>query len=308
LPWPTRALYAVCQKERAILLSKNAPIWPARSIIRFPPQRALGGPMDLTRFAEICEKAVRRAGRVLLDKLGRVSVREKGQADLVTDADFASQEAVREVVFSALPGHVVIGEEDSWVSGASGLDSEYCWVVDPLDGTTNYVHQVPHFCVSLALLHAGKPVVGAVFHPTADECFTAVRGQGAYLNRKPAHCSVVGRLSEALAAIGFPAVVRPDSPDLKVFIEAVQACQSIRRTGSAALNLAYVAAGRFDACWSFSTKAWDAAAGVLLVEEAGGVVTSPDGGPFVPEQGYFLAAANLQLHRALREVIERAGR
>jgi len=258
-------------------------------------------------YSDVCESAVRAAGKVLLENLGRVSVREKGPADLVTEADIAAQEAVRRVVAGAFPSHVLIGEEDQPGMKRSAPPSEFRWIVDPLDGTTNYVHQVPHFSVSLALERQGELLVGAVLDPVADECFTAVRGEGAYLNGERVRTSGVSALAQALVAIGFPAVVRPGAPDLRAFLEAVQACQSMRRTGSAALNLAYVAAGRFDACWSFSTKAWDAAAGVLLIREAGGVVTSPDGTPFVLERGHFLGAATVELHRQVQALMARAG-
>ena len=249
---------------------------------------------------------------MLLEKLGRVEIREKGRADLVTEADFASQEVVSQTVLNAFADHVVIGEEDlpgkREDSGhASRGRSEYCWFLDPLDGTTNYAHQVPHFCVSLGLAYAGRLLVGAVYNPVAEECYTAVAGKGARLNGKPIRTSKVSRLSQALAAIGLPAEVKPDSPDLILFLEALEHCQAIRRTGSAALNLCYVASGRFDAQWSYSTKPWDAAAGVLLIQEAGGAVTSPDGGEFQLRTGHFLAAANWELHAEIRAVAAQAG-
>jgi len=258
-------------------------------------------------YLEICEKAVRAGGKVLLEKWGRVAVHEKGRADLVTEADLVSQETVRRTIFDAFPDHDLVGEEDPPGRQESTIRSEYRWIVDPLDGTTNYVHRVPHFSVSLALERRGELLAGAIYDPVADECFTAGRGEGSRLNGNPIRTSGVARLSDALAAIGFPAVVRPDSPDLRAFFEAVTACQAIRRTGSAALNLAYVAAGRFDACWSFSTKAWDAAAGALLIREAGGAVTDPRGTPFVLDCGHFLASATPPLHRELLALMARAG-
>lgn len=242
---------------------------------------------------------------MLLDKWGRVAVREKGRADLVTEADLAAQEIVTQRIRAAFPDHVILGEEDA--RPAVRGDSEFRWLVDPLDGTTNYVHQVPHFCVSLALEQAGRLVVAAVYNPVAEECFTAVAGAGARLNARPIHTSGVWRPYEALASVGFPAEVKRDSPDLVVFLEAVKHCQAIRRTGSAALNLCYVASGRFDACWGYSTKPWDIAAGVLLIREAGGMVTAPDGGEFALESGQFLAAATPRLHAELRSMVAQAG-
>jgi myo-inositol-1(or 4)-monophosphatase len=171
-----------------------------------------------------------------------------------------------------------------------------------LDGTTNFVHQVPHYSVSLALERHGELLVAAVYEPTRNECFTAIAGKGAFLDGRPIRTSKVSELSESLAAVGFPPRTPRDCPDLLVFLEALDKCQAIRRTGSTALNLCYVAAGRFDVYWSFSAKIWDVAAGVLLVREAGGEVTSPDGGPFRLEEARFLAAANRPLHAQLRQL------
>lgn len=264
--------------------------------------------MDLSdAFAEVCEKAVRAAGRLLCEKLGRVTVREKGQADLVTEADLAAQEIVRQTVLGAFADHCLLGEEDR-PGAARQPRTEFRWIVDPLDGTTNYVHGVPHFCVSLALERNGELLVGAIHDPMRDECFLAAREQGAWLNHTRIRTSAVSRPADALVGIGFPAVVRQGSPDLQVFYEAAVHCQGVRRTGSAALNLAYVAAGRFDACWSFSTKPWDAAAGALLIREAGGTITDPSGEPYVLDRGHFLAASTGVLHGELRNLIARAAR
>jgi myo-inositol-1(or 4)-monophosphatase len=180
------------------------------------------------------------------------------------------------------------------------------WITDPLDGTTNYVHHLPHYCVSLALEHAGSLLVGAVYDPTQDECFTAARGRGAFLNGQRIRTSEAADLSEALAATGFPAHVTPDAPDLLVFNQAIFCCQGVRRTGSAALNLCYLAAGRFDVLWGLSTKVWDVAAGVLLVQEAGGVLTAPDGGTFLLDDARYIAAANPALYCQVREMVRRA--
>jgi myo-inositol-1(or 4)-monophosphatase len=259
--------------------------------------------LDLSDYRAVCEKAVRAAGRLLLEKQGRVQVREKGPSDLVTEADLASQEMVRQIVLGAFPEHCLLGEEDSKPAAPR---TEYRWIVDPLDGTTNYVHGIPFYSVSLALERSGELLVGAVYHPAADECFIAVLGQGAFLNGQRMHTSQVAELSHAVAATGFPPDVTKRSPDLLIFNEATPLCQSMRRTGSAAMNLAYVAAGRMDVFWSFSTKVWDVAAGGLLVREAGGVVTSPMGGKFALDSGQFLAAATPALHGQFKELIHRA--
>ena len=157
----------------------------------------------------------------------------------------------------------------------------------------------------MALEHGGRVVVGAIYDPTRDECFTAAAGQGAYLNGRRLHASTIGRLSDAVGATGFPANVTPDSLDVRVFNEAVYHLQGVRRMGSAALNFCYLAAGRFDVLWNFSTKIWDVAAGTLIAREAGTVITSPEGGEFVLEHARCIAAANAPLYAALKEVVDR---
>jgi myo-inositol-1(or 4)-monophosphatase len=254
--------------------------------------------IDFENFLQICEEAVRAGGQVIQDWVGRTEVRKKGPADLVTQADFASQEAVRRIVLGAFPDHCLLGEEAEEASKGAFKASraEYRWIVDPLDGTTNYVHGVPFYCVSLALERNGELLVGAVFNPVDNECFTAVLGQGAWLNGRPIHASHITLLSEALAVGSFPYNVGPDSADLKMFLAMIPRCQAIRRTGSSALNLCYVAAGRFDLFWSYSTHIWDVAAGALILREAGGLVTSPTGGEFSLEEAHFLATATQELH------------
>ncbi len=257
-------------------------------------------------YATVCEKAVRAGGAVVLDWIDRFEVSEKGPADLVTQADLASQDVISRIVLQAFPDHCILGEEDQ-APATPVARGEFRWITDPLDGTTNYVHRVPHFGVCLALERNGELLVGAVYDPIKDECFKAIAGGGAFLNDKPIRTSDVIELPKALAAVGFPPRAAKDAPDVLVFMEALCGCQAIRRTGSCALNLCYIAAGRFDVYWSFSTKVWDAAAGALIVREAGGTVTDPDGSPFTLDDGRFLAAANDPLHKQLRELIARAG-
>lgn len=261
---------------------------------------------DLDDYMRVCEAAVRAGGQVVQDWAGRFDVRKKGPADLVTQADLASQEIVRKTVLASFPSHCVLGEETEPNQGPAAR-AEYRWIVDPLDGTTNYVHGVPHYCVSLALERNGRLLVGAVFDPRLGECFTAIDGRGAWLNGQPIRVSRVSSLSEGLAAVGFAPNVQPDAPDLRMFLAMVARCQAIRRTGSSALNLCYLAAGRHDLYWSYSTRIWDVAAGVLLVREAGGCVTSPSGGEFSLEEAHFLAAATPELHGQLREVAAALG-
>jgi myo-inositol-1(or 4)-monophosphatase len=256
-------------------------------------------------FLEVCENAVRAAGRTILDWVGKTSVQRKGPADFVTEADFAAQEVVKRMVLQAFPQHSVLGEEDQ-LAGSTPSATEFRWIVDPLDGTTNFVHGIPHYAVSLALEQNGTIIVGAVYDPSMGACFTAAQGHGAFLNGQPIRTSQVTELSEAIAGAGFPANLQPDSPDLLVFNKVLFRCQGVRRTGSAALNLCDVAAGRFDLLWGFSTKIWDIAAGILLIREAGGVVTSIEGGEVDLGSGRFLAAANAALHRQLIELVREA--
>ncbi len=254
----------------------------------------------------MCEEAARAGGKVIQQWAGRFEVRKKGPADLVTQADFASQKVVRQIVLGAFPSHSLLGEEDE-PAPPPAVRAEYRWIVDPLDGTTNYVHGVPHYCVSLALERNGELLTGTVYNPCLDECFTAAIGQGARLNGRPIHVSGVVDLAESMAAVGFPPNVQAIDPDLLLFLEMLPRCQGIRRTGSAALNLCYLAAGRFDVNWSYATHPWDVAAGVLIVREAGGCVTSLAGSRFSLDDAHFLAAANPVLHAQLHDVAEKIG-
>lgn len=228
-------------------------------------------------YLRVCEESARAGGRALLDWVGRFAVREKGPADLVTEADLASQEAVHAVISKAFPDHEFLSEEGD---ATIDVQAPFCWIVDPLDGTTNYVHQMPHYAVSVALASRGEPLVGVIYDPVHDECFAAERGKGVWLNGKALKTSTVDNLGQALVAASFSASVRVPSLETEQFMVALAQCQALRRTGSAALNLAYVAAGRLDAFWALSTNAWDVAAGVLMVQEAGGVVSLLDGQPF----------------------------
>jgi myo-inositol-1(or 4)-monophosphatase len=245
------------------------------------------------KFAKVCEDSARAGAEALLAWKGRFKVREKGPADLVTEADLASQEAVRGTILGSFPDHDVLGEEDT---GPSIRKSAYRWIVDPLDGTTNYVHGVPQYAVSVALEHDGQLLVGTVYDPSTDECFTAVRGEGARLNGERFSASDASEISQALVAVSFPAQVERGSRPMVDFENVVVRCRAVRRSGSAALNLAYVACGRYDAYFARETKAWDVAAGALLISEAGGIITGIDGRPFSLERPKFIAAGSTKLH------------
>ena len=253
-------------------------------------------------FLEVCERAARAGGAVLLDWAERFSVREKGPSDLVTEADLASQEVIRRVVLEAFPDHEFLSEEDA-PAGKLAPTAGFRWIVDPLDGTTNYVHRVPEYAVSIALEYAGQTMAGTIFNPVSGECYTARAGGGAFLNGRRLHVSGVTELSQALVSVGFPPRVDRDSQSLADFVKIIGAAQSIRRTGSAALNLCYIASGRYDAYCARETKTWDVAAGWLLVTEAGGQLTAPDGTPVRLERPQFLAAGTEELHRQMLKLL-----
>jgi myo-inositol-1(or 4)-monophosphatase len=220
------------------------------------------------------EEAARAAGRILQDWAGRFTVSEKGPADLVTEADVASQRAIYQILQARFPDHGFLGEEglDSAPDGA-----EYRWIIDPLDGTSNYVHRFPYYAVSIGLEHRGQLVAGVILDPTRGEMFSAALGQGATLDGRTIRCSRFDRLNQAMVIASFPPGVTADSEPIKRFLTVLGHAQTIHRSGSAALNLAYVAAGRLDGFWSASLKPWDVAAGALIVAEAGGRVTKMDG-------------------------------
>lgn len=250
----------------------------------------------------VCDEAARAGARELLAWKGRFATREKAIHDLVTDADLASERAVRQVIAAHFPDHGILGEE---APAADQLERDYCWVVDPLDGTTNYVHGFPCYGVSIAVARRGELLAGVVYDPEREECFAAAAGEGARLNGKPIATSAVAKVSDSLLAVSFPARLTSASADLQAFLRTAPECQAIRRTGSAALNLAYVACGRLDGHWAHEIHPWDAAAGVLLVQEAGGVATACDGRPFNLAAAEYLAASTMELHQALLPLVRR---
>ncbi len=254
---------------------------------------------------EVAERAARSAGQLLRQMQHSVNVREKAPADLVTEADVAAQQMIRDLLLEQTPEFGFLGEEDAAGAARSLQNAEFCWIVDPLDGTTNYVHGLDSYCVSIALCQAGDPVLGVVFDPVRDELFAAVTRQGTLLNERPIHSSGQRQLDQALVAASFGTRVSRDSAEIARFVEVVERCQAVRRMGSAALNLGYVAAGRLDGYWATSAKAWDVAAGVLLIRQAGGIVTGMDGGPFRLEEPHLIAAASGDLHAELLEALAR---
>ena len=239
------------------------------------------------------------AGELLRGFYARgVATEYKTEVDLVTVADRTSEKLLLERLSSAFPGHGIFGEEGT----RHRLDSEYRWYVDPLDGTTNFAHGFPVFCVSLGLEHRpagtqenedGELACGVLYDPMRDELFVAEKGKGAYLNGRRLHVSGVERVGQALLATGFPSRSRHQNPNIHYYHEITMRSHGVRRAGSAALDLAYVAAGRMDGYWEFRLNPWDTAAGVLIVLEAGGTVTRFDGSPFRLDSREVLATNRL---------------
>jgi myo-inositol-1(or 4)-monophosphatase len=221
------------------------------------------------------------AGRVLAERFGRsIKISHKGDIDLVTESDVAAERLIVERIKSYYPRHSILAEESGDSQMHDGVHAEWKWIIDPLDGTTNYAHGYPCFCVSIALERAGEVVLGVIHDPIRDETFAAERGEGATLNGRRIHVSEVDELNRAMLCTGFPYDVRERGDFARHFTNFIMHAQAVRRDGSAALDLAYVAAGRFDGFWEEGLRPWDVAAGVIIVEEAGGRVSHYDGAPF----------------------------
>ncbi|HSM86357.1 MAG TPA: inositol monophosphatase family protein [Candidatus Limnocylindrales bacterium] len=243
------------------------------------------------------QQLAREAGALLMSYFGKVSIEYKGEADLVTQADRASEKLIAERIRRQWPDHDLIGEEGS----RNETGSDYRWYVDPLDGTTNFAHGYPVFCVSLGLDYKGERLAGVIYDPTRNEMFAAGKGKGATLNGASIHVSMTSRLAESLVATGFPSHKRHKNPNIHFYHQLTLRSHGVRRAGSAALDLCYVACGRYEAFWEFNLNPWDTAAGVLLVQEAGGTVTNFNGGPFTIDSRQVLASNSLLHDELLRE-------
>jgi len=252
-------------------------------------------------FLTTAIEAVVRAGDVQMAQFGQViRVDKKGAIDLVTEVDLAVEREFRELIAGRFPDHHVLAEE---MGGSAAVPAGPCWVFDPIDGTTNYAHGLPIFCSSLALEIDGVPEVAAVYDPTRRELFTAERGAGAFLNGQPLRVSQADQLIDAMLVTGFPYDVHARVNEIVgLFGAFVAHARAVRRLGSAALDLCYVAAGRMDGFWESDLKAWDIAGGALIVAEAGGRVTGMDGSAFASRAGHVLAS-NGRLHEAMLAVI-----
>lgn len=247
--------------------------------------------------ANIALRAARQAGQIMLramDRLDTLDVREKGRNDFVSNVDREAETAIVDALHKAYPDHGILGEEhgESYTGSSSGSETEFTWIIDPLDGTTNYIQGIPHFCVSIALRKGRHLEHGVIFDPLRNEAFSASRGYGAQLNGKRIRVSGVTRLEDAMVATGIPpGAIKPHlDPYMDMLKDFTATCRGIRRAGSAALDLAYVAAGRVDGFWEFALSPWDIAAGAVIVREAGGFVGTPSGGDEFMSSGNIVAA------------------
>ncbi len=254
----------------------------------------------MNEYRRFAEEVARLAGAILREHQGKIQrIEYKGDIDLVTEVDRMAETLIREEIARRYPDHDVLGEEE----GLKSSSSAFRWIVDPIDGTTNYAHGFPYYCVSIGLSIEGEIVAGAVYHPIWDEMYSAARGQGATLNDKAIRVSSVQELKRALLTTGFPYDVIQSGSNYDYFKAMLHRAQGVRRAGSAALDLCQVACGRYEAFWEPGLSAWDVAAGGLIVQEAGGMVTDYRGNAFDP-YAHEILASNGQLHAAIQEVFK----
>ncbi len=241
-----------------------------------------------------------KAGKLLKEKFNQThEILYKGDINIVTEADKMSEKLIMDEIKRKFPEHGILSEESDAVAGSVALR----WIIDPLDGTTNYAHGYPVFCVSIALEQDGQVILGVIYDPTRNDLFTAQRGRGAFLNGEKISVSRLSRLSHALLATGFPYDIRESRENnLDYFTKMAKKAQAIRRAGSAALDLAYLAAGWFDGFWELKLKPWDTAAGCLMVQEAGGRISDLSGDPWNMESPHLLAS-NGRLHQPMIEAL-----
>ena len=262
--------------------------------------------MPASALMNVMVQAARKAARGLTRDFGEVEqlqVSVKGPANFVSAADERAERTLFQELSKSRPGYGFLMEESGEIEGA---DKTHRWIVDPLDGTTNFLHGIPLFCISVALEREGQIVAGVVLNPITDELYTAERGKGAFLNDRRLRVAARKTLADAVVSTGIPHRGRPGHPRFLREVEAMlPEVAGIRRTGSAALDLAWTAAGRFDAYWEHAIQPWDMAAGILLVREAGGFVTDGEGGPKMMETGT-VVAGNGSIHKAVLAVLEKA--
>ena len=255
-------------------------------------------------FVSTCQMVARLGGSELMKHRAEFQAYEKGPMDLVTDADLASQRVIHDALHKAWPDHHFVGEENLELPMLQNQHSEYSWIVDPLDGTMNYVHGLQSFSVSVALRFQNRIIAAAVFDPWLDEMYSADDQSPAMLNGQPIGVSNCRDLKQALAVISLPTNVQKDSPELADFLKLLFAARSMRRLGSAALNLCYVAAGRLDLYWATTLNIWDVAGGYLILQQSGGCITDVDGMPLDLDQPRIVAAATEALNGQARAVLD----
>jgi myo-inositol-1(or 4)-monophosphatase len=275
---------------------------PGPSLLQEPfLETEIGAKRDFLReYLEAAEQAAEAAGRLLMAAMGRVAVEEKSPGDLVTEADRASQELIRQSLLSRFPTHLFWGEESD---RPAAWDRDFCWVIDPLDGTKNFVHQLPSFSVSIALLSRGEPIVGVVHDPWLQETYKGSKGGGASWNTRVLRPSSCRALASSLLVFSFPSRVTAETAELRRFNRVVPHA-TLRRLGSAALNLCYVAAGRLDGYWGSTLNLWDIAAGMLIAREAGACATHLSGRELDWRDPQFLATATPELHAELLPLLQ----
>lgn len=256
--------------------------------------------MDQRHLEVAIAAAQAGAAELMLRRDSRI-VSEKAPKDLVTDADLASQKAVRSVLEAAFPNYAFVGEEEGENEPPISVqndapDAPPCWVVDPLDGTVNFVHRLQNFAVSIGLYAAGKMRLGVILDPVYGELFTAIDGHGATCNGRAMSSSRCAAIDDALVACSFPAGIDRTSPEIGRFVDVLEKCRSLRRLGSCALNMCYVADGRLDAYWATSVQPWDSAAGIVIARESGATISRYDGGTLDDWKPQFCVAGTSKLH------------
>ena len=257
-------------------------------------------PLDPLLLSTAIE-AVIKAGQIQMDFVDSgFKISKKGTIDLVTEADVAVETMFRKLIGERFPDHTILAEEFGQDEGTE--HATHCWVFDPIDGTNNYAHGLPIFCASLALEIDGRGMIGAIYDPTRKELFVGERGGGAFLNGRPIHVSEAATLVESMLVTGFPYDIHRRIPEIVgLFGDFVGKARAVRRLGSAALDICYVAAGRMDGFWEQDLKPWDIAAGAIILEEAGGRVTDFSGNPFLPRRPQLLAT-NGKIHDEMLEI------
>jgi myo-inositol-1(or 4)-monophosphatase len=264
--------------------------------------------MPASPLLTVMINAARKASRAIRRDFGEVEslqVSQKGPANFVTRSDQRAEQTIREELLKARPHWSFLMEESG---RTEGVDENHCWIVDPIDGTTNFIHGIPHFAISIALRRADEIIAGIIYNPITDELFAAERGRGAYLNDRRMRVAARRNIHDAVIACGIPHLGRGDHAQFRRELARVQAkAAGIRRFGAAALDLAFVAAGRFDGYWERGLKAWDIAAGIVIVREAGGMAGDIDGASDVLATGEVMAA-NSELYPQIAQELAAAGR